>query len=256
MKLPLPFLIVAFALTWALPAKAELTFCNETSDVQSISVGYKSGDNWQSEGWWNIDPETCKDVVVGDLQQQFYYYRAEVDGGSFSGGGYFFCTSNRKFTIIGDTDCDTRGYDREDYQVVDTGRISKSFTVNLTAEMMAAAQDETNIGLQFCNETGRSQALSIGYEGDEAFTSEGWWLMEPGECSHVIRDELKLRYYYYRIEHDGGEFEGEGYFFCTSDKAYTIVGDEDCETRGYSKEDFREIDTGPTAVGYTHTLEP
>ncbi|MFN3144032.1 MAG: DUF1036 domain-containing protein [Paracoccaceae bacterium] len=53
---------------------------------------------------------------------------------------------------------------------------------------------------------------------------------------------LDLRYYDYRAEVEGGTFDGEGYYFCTSPDAYTIVGDANCRARGYDEEEFAEID--------------
>jgi len=103
-------------------AMAELKICNPTAHVQSISVGYKSGDNWTSEGWWNVDPDTCKAIFSGDLASRYYYYRSEVNGGDFDGENYFFCTSPQEYTIVGDNECGTRGYDRESFRVIDTGQ--------------------------------------------------------------------------------------------------------------------------------------
>ena len=117
--------------------------------------------------------------------------------------------------------------------------------------MAGAAQ----AGLEICNDTGASQSVSIGYKGDEDWTSEGWWNIEPGDCMTPV-GELKNRYYYYRAEVDGGDFDGEDYFFCTTTEAYTIVGDTECDTRGYDREEFAEIDTGSSEGMFTLTLIP
>jgi uncharacterized membrane protein len=112
-------------------AQADLKVCNKTRYTQGISIGYKEGSRWVSEGWWNINRGKCATVVGGDLKQRYYYYRAEVDGGPFNGSGYYFCTSSREYTIHGDTNCRGRGYDREDFREIDTGATSKSFTLTL-----------------------------------------------------------------------------------------------------------------------------
>ena len=44
--------------------------------------------------------------------------------------------------------------------------------------------------------------------------------------------------------------------FCTSSREYTIVGDTNCGGRGYDRENFREIDTGPTSTSFKLTLVP
>jgi uncharacterized membrane protein len=252
---------------WAGAAQAELKICNETQDVQGVSIGYKGEADWTSEGWWNIQPGDCATPVSGDLKQRYYYYRAEVDGGPFEGEDYTFCTSPDVFTIVGDTDCEARGYEKENFSEIDTGTSAKSYTFTLTssepanpapkpeASAGAGTDAATEDGLKICNKTEFVQGVSIGYEGDKDWTSEGWWNIEPGACSTVL-GKLDKRYFYYRAEVDGGDFAGQNYFFCTSPQEYTIVGDKDCEARGYDREDFAEIDTGGTEAGFTLTLVP
>ncbi len=243
-------------------AQAALQFCNETRDVQSIAIGYKGPVDWMSEGWWNIDPGDCATVIGGDLQKQFYYYRAEVNAGDFAGENYMFCTTPDEFEIVGDTNCQARGYDSESFREIDTGDSATDFTFTLVdGESAPRSEDgpvndtstapEGETGLRFCNSTEVIHSVSIGYENDKGFLSEGWWNLDPGECAVAIAGALQKRYYYYRTEVDGGPFEGEGYMFCTSPEVYSIQGDTDCEARGYDTEAFSEIDTGPTATGYT-----
>jgi uncharacterized membrane protein len=40
---------IFFGVTGA--AQAGLNICNKTSHTQGISIGYKDGNNWVSEGW-------------------------------------------------------------------------------------------------------------------------------------------------------------------------------------------------------------
>ncbi len=232
-----------------------LEICNRTDDTQSISIGYEGPDGWTSEGWWNIDPGDCATPVTGDLQNRYYYFRAEVNGGPFEGEGYFFCTDPSEYTIVGDEDCGARGYDSESFSEIDTGPTATQYTYELVAGGSAENTVTTGDGgLEFCNETGHVQSISIGYEGEDGWMSEGWWNIEPGECAWPVEGDLKNRYYYYRAEVNGGDFEGQGYTFCTSPDEYTIIGDTDCEARDYATEDFEEIDTGPTATQYTVSI--
>ncbi len=232
-----------------------LEICNRTEDVQSISIGYEGPDGWTSEGWWNIDPDACATPVQGDLQNRYYYFRAEVNGGPFEGEGYYFCTDPAEYTIVGDEDCEARGYASESFSEIDTGPTATQYTYELVAGGSAENTVTTGDGgLEFCNETGHVQSVSIGYEGDDGWMSEGWWNIEPGSCAWPVEGDLQNRYYYYRAEVDGGDFEGEGYTFCTSPDEYTIIGDTDCEARGYDTEDFEEIDTGPTATQFTVSI--
>ena len=181
-----------FAVVLAGAAQADLRFCNETDHVQSISIGYQGPEGWTSEGWWNVAPGECQTPVAGDLRNRYYYYRAEIDAGAFEGEGYFFCTTAEAYTIVGDTNCEARGYEQEDFREIDTGPTATDYPFTIAAQ------------------TGG-------------------------------------------IPPAPGAFDGQGYYFCTSPEAYTIVGDTDCAARGYDEEDFAEIDVDGYA-GFTLTL--
>jgi len=120
---------------------AGLEICNETGVKQSVSVGYKQGDDWVSEGWWNIAPGACAEPVGGALTNRYYYYRAEAAGRAHVAGEYGFCTQSAAYTIMGDGDCEARGYKRAPFAVIDTGETAKSFTLTLTARPGGAKQD-------------------------------------------------------------------------------------------------------------------
>ncbi|MBV0913936.1 DUF1036 domain-containing protein [Rhodobacteraceae bacterium ASV31] len=119
------------------------------------------------------------------------------------------------------------------------------------AAMTAAGAAHAN--LEICNDTAATQTVAIGYQGADDWTSEGWWIIAPGECSIPLAGDLQQRYYYYRATSDDGVIEGD-YSFCVDTEAFTIVGDTECERRGYETVDFEEIDTGPTALTYTFRI--
>ena len=236
-------------------AQAALKICNNTDFVQGVSIGYQGDSDWTSEGWWNVQPTECANVVAGDLKQRYYYYRAEIDGGDFTGQNYFFCTSPQEYTIVGDADCLARGYDREDFREIDVGEGVKDFTLTLVADTAGVAPVATaGSGLKICNQTAFVQGVSIGYEGDQGWTSEGWWNIDPKACATVISGDLTKQYYYYRAEIDGGPFDAGTFNFCTSPQEYTIVGDSDCEARGYVTEAFAEINVGQGVTAFVFTL--
>lgn len=131
------------------------------------------------------------------------------------------------------------------------GRIGRAGLSVLGLVLMSGG---AQAGLEICNKTELLQSLSIGYKGDTDWTSEGWWNIEPGECAIVVAGDLTKRYYYYYAESKGVTFESQNFEFCTADEVFTIVGDTDCESRGYDTERFREIDTGETAKEFTLSL--
>lgn len=102
-------------------AAAGLQLCNGTDTRQSVAIGYKSGDIWVSEGWWNIEPGGCVTPVSGDLQLRYYYFRAEAKGHDFLDEDYAFCTQSAAFTIEGDENCAARGYEQKMFRQIDTG---------------------------------------------------------------------------------------------------------------------------------------
>lgn len=114
------------------PASAELRLCNKTPVQVGIAIGYKSHDDWVSEGWWNIEADSCQVVVEGPLPSRYYYlYALDYEEGGSWGGTAFMCTSDEEFTIKGIVDCVARGYERRGFVEVDT--LDKpSWTVQLT----------------------------------------------------------------------------------------------------------------------------
>ncbi len=124
--------LIALCLSTA-PAHAALTFCNETDTTVSVAIGYSEDDVWTSEGWWVAAAGDCKVVVGGELSKRYYYWRATSDDYTWDDERYFFCTSPEEFTIEGDTNCDSRGYDRVQFNEIDLdGRTD--FTMTLTAQ--------------------------------------------------------------------------------------------------------------------------
>ncbi len=116
----------------AAPAAADFRLCNNTGSRVGIAIGYKDGDGWTTEGWWNLSSRSCETILRGALSARFYYiYGVDYDrGGEWSGKAYM-CTRDKEFTIRGVDDCLARGYDRTGFFEVDTGE-QKSWTVQLT----------------------------------------------------------------------------------------------------------------------------
>ena len=116
----------------ATPAAADFRLCNVTKSRVGIAIGYKDGDGWATEGWWNITAGNCETVLRGKLAARFYYiYAVDYDRGGEWSGQAFMCTRDKEFTIRGTGDCLARGYDRTGFFEVDTGE-QQTWTVQLT----------------------------------------------------------------------------------------------------------------------------
>jgi uncharacterized membrane protein len=116
----------------AAPAAADFRLCNNTSSRVGIALGYKDGDGWTTEGWWNLPARNCETLLRGALVARFYYiYAVDYDRGGEWSGQAFMCSREKEFTIRGTEDCLARGYDRTGFFEVDTAE-QRSWTVQLT----------------------------------------------------------------------------------------------------------------------------
>lgn len=120
--------------------------------------------------------------------------------------------------------------------------------------LVLSAAGAAEAELEICNNTAEARSIAIGYDTDDGWISRGWWNVQPGLCATVVDGDLQQRYYYYRATAEGEEFEGEGYYLCTTPKAFDILGVNNCSERGYDRADFRKVDTGKTARQFTLSL--
>jgi uncharacterized membrane protein len=110
--------------------------------------------------------------------------------------------------------------------------------------------------LKLCNKTSSRIGVAIGYSDDKGWTTEGWWTVPALTCETLYKGALTNRYWYlHAIDYDaGGAWSGEA-FMCTTDKAFTIKGVQDCAKRGYNKTGFLEVDTQKAADWTIHLIE-
>ena len=122
----------AFELATLDAAHADLRLCNKSESPVGVSVGYSSDRGWTTEGWWNVEAESCKIILPGDLKSQYYYMFA-VDygeGGEWAGKA-FMCTADKIYTIHGINDCLARGFQKTGFFEINTGT-QTNWTVQLT----------------------------------------------------------------------------------------------------------------------------
>ena len=122
--------IIGFALPS--PATAELMVCNKSKSRIGIAIGHQKGDEWETEGWWNLTPGSCNAILSGDLDARYYYiFARDWDKGGDWGGATPMCTQTKVFTITGVEECASRGYETSGFFEIDTGD-EKTWTVQLT----------------------------------------------------------------------------------------------------------------------------
>lgn len=104
--------------------------------------------------------------------------------------------------------------------------------------------------LKLCNNTDSRVGVALGYKDKDGWATEGWWTIPPQSeapknCMPLLKGDLIARYYYvFAVDYDKGGSWGGKSMMCTRDKVFTIRGIEDCESRGYTRTGFFEVDTG------------
>lgn len=106
--------------------------CNSTASRVGVAVGYNNGTEWISEGWWNVEANSCEILLEGQLIARFYYFYAiDYDQGGEWSGTEYMCTADKVFLIRQINRCEERGFHRNGFMEVDTGE-QTSWTVRLT----------------------------------------------------------------------------------------------------------------------------
>lgn len=118
----------------------DFRLCNSTKSRVGVAVGYKDGESWVTEGWWNVPAASCETLLKGPLVARYYYvYALDYDRGGEWGGSAFMCTREKEFTIRGIDNCLARNYNRTGFFEIDTGE-QRSWTVQLTEGGMSTEQ--------------------------------------------------------------------------------------------------------------------
>ena len=122
----------------AAPARADFRVCNATQSLVGVAIGYRAKSGWVTEGWWHVDPSTCKTLIEGSLSSRYYYlYAEDAERGGRWDGPINMCIAEKEFKISGVQDCFARGFQRAGFQEYDTGE-QASWMVQLTDEPASA----------------------------------------------------------------------------------------------------------------------
>lgn len=109
-------------------------------------------------------------------------------------------------------------------------------------------------GLQVCNRSTERSALALGYRDGDAWVSEGWHVLERGQCLRAAERSAGKTFYYHSTGERGGSW-GSGYTLCIKPvEAFRIEGTADCETRGFGAALFDKLEIPADRDGYTLTL--
>lgn len=115
-------------------ARADFRVCNATQSLVGVAIGYRAKTGWVTEGWWHVDPSTCKTLIEGNLSSRYYYlYAEDAERGGRWEGDIRMCVAEKEFKIAGINDCFARGFQRAGFLEYDTGE-QTSWMVQLTDE--------------------------------------------------------------------------------------------------------------------------
>jgi uncharacterized membrane protein len=128
-KTPILVIFIMVVLCFTSNAFSWLDICNNsTADNACVTVAYRKGNSWFSEGWWCINQGKCATVVGGRLSNQYYYLYAHGSGSAWS-GNHTFCTMENAFTLYNAKSCD-QGMSRGFFEI--NTRDSENHTHRLT----------------------------------------------------------------------------------------------------------------------------
>jgi uncharacterized membrane protein len=118
-------------------------------------------------------------------------------------------------------------------------------TVLLSLTLLVAAGGRAQADLKLCNSTPSRIGISIGYQDEKGWATEGWWNIASQSCETLLKGGWPSRFVYvYGVDYDrGGEWAGTTYM-CTADTTFWIRDVNDCQKRGHKRTGFIEVDTG------------
>src|ERR1700690_2064061 len=111
--------------------------------------------------------------------------------------------------------------------------------IALVALMVSAGP--ANAALSVCNKGAHTARVALGLFNGTRWESQGWWFIEPKNCTQLVAGPLVARYYYlYATNELFGMWDGNKNFCVTVFAKFSIAGRARCEARGYYRLGFLE----------------
>ena len=120
-----------------------LTVCNSSTHTIWVATGHKHRNTWKSQGWWEIAPSECPQVVTESISKKdMHVFARQVqpseEDDSKAGQDKFlrsapgqtqsFCISDARFSALGRENCDESGYSSADFRKVSSEEDGVSIT--------------------------------------------------------------------------------------------------------------------------------
>ncbi|GJL90813.1 DUF1036 domain-containing protein [Hyphococcus sp.] len=112
-----------------------------------------------------------------------------------------------------------------------------------------ANASEAKLGFFYCNKTDSTVWSAIAEpEDDDAYRTKGWWKLEPGECSKIIKGALdKDHYYVYGLVEDpSGDrpIGGGDKAFCVNLVMFNSENGLSCADQELDEANFKRVEIG------------
>jgi uncharacterized membrane protein len=102
-------------------AQADLRVCNKTKFLVNLAVGYNSGADFATQGWWTVTPGSCATPIRGALTGRYVYlYGTDIDATDVLKGSVSMCIDRGRFQVFGIADCWRRGLQAVNFAEIDT----------------------------------------------------------------------------------------------------------------------------------------
>lgn len=104
-----------------------LEVCNEADGVVWTAYARRRNKQWESRGWWSLEPGTCVQLVNEELskREKYYLYAGLINPETempLVDAKETFCISEVKFSIFGRHDCQARGYLEAKFSKMNLGK--------------------------------------------------------------------------------------------------------------------------------------
>jgi len=126
----------------------------------------------------------------------------------------------------------------------------------LTAATVALTPAPAQASFRVCNEHNEKISTAVAYYSDEYgyAISEGWWLLDPGQCKTALSGDLKVKYIYVYAENSDSSSTWSGdYKVCVNpNDPFTLYNAQNkCP---FEWRNFRQVDTGDYK-SFTYTFQ-
>jgi len=221
----------------------------------------------ENAGFFNLrNQDVCRD----DPMRQRKFFSVEVTEAAAGNWQTDFTEANT-YTVysaevagvqrlLGDIGKDVGRVDgamgRETQRALANYRKSKGLAdgYNIDDELIDALIEEANareakLGFFYCNKTDNPIWSAIAIPGEEdRYQSKGWWKLEPGDCSKILKGALdKDHYYIYGVaENPAGEnpLVGGEKNFCVNNIMFNSANDLSCVDQELDEASFRRYEIG------------